>query len=139
MAIEAVQKWQSCAKLKWVNVASPLADETGRSSPVARAWKRTVAWLRVAEQAHNPDNAKVSVLRLLNYDHKVVVNDPNLSGDAAAFIAWRQALTFEALRSKAWITAFTAVAAKELPRTQKQSDWQPQSSKTGSNKAQPRY
>ena len=48
--------------------------------------------------------------KLLFYDHRLRADDPQLQGDAAAFMAWRPCVTEKALESVTWVKSFLEVA-----------------------------
>ena len=105
--------WLDGPRFKWNNLASHTATDGAKSNPVARAWKRTVEWLRASVEAKVPGQAQSAIWRLLRYDHRLVVNDPALKDDADAFSRWRACLTWTTLQQKGWTTTFLVVATKE--------------------------
>ena len=40
-------QWADGPKFVWRNLSNPIATDLGRSTPVSRAWRRTVSWLRI--------------------------------------------------------------------------------------------
>ena len=45
-SVDNSQRREHGIRFKWMNAASPAADQTARSTPVSRSWRRVVAWLR---------------------------------------------------------------------------------------------
>ena len=75
-----------------------------------RAWRSTASWLRTVRTRKNRSLVKSAIWRLLFYDHRLNVHDEQLKVDAAAFKAWHNTLTTEALESKLWINTFIEAA-----------------------------
>ena len=48
--------------------------------------------------------------KLLHYDHRLQVDDPQMREEAAAFVAWKGCLSEQALASPAWVKSFLLVA-----------------------------
>ena len=111
-------EWLEGPRFKWTNLASRTATDGGKSNPVARAWKRTVEWLRACAEAKAPGQAQAAVWRLLHYNHNLVINDPALKDDADAFSRWRSCMAWIPLQQKCWIDAFLQVAIKEAKRAE---------------------
>ena len=44
--VHTSQRCEHGIRFQWTDAASPAADQTARSSPVSRAWRRVFAWLR---------------------------------------------------------------------------------------------
>ena len=65
--------WLDGPRFKRSNLASQTATDGAKSNTVARAWKRTVEWLRASAEAKVPGQAQAAVWRLLRYDHRLVV------------------------------------------------------------------
>ena len=104
------RSWKNGPAFVWRNVANPPASDRPNSTPISRAWRRTTSWLRTVLANKSRNLVKSATWRLLYYDHRLVVHDEQLLADAAAFKAWRDTLTVEALESKLWIKAFIDVA-----------------------------
>ena len=111
--IAEAPSWAEGPRFKWKNIASHTATDGAKSNPIARAWKRTVEWLRAGVEAKVPGQAQSAVWRLLHYDHRLVIDDPALKEDAAAFSRWRTCLTWATLQQKVWVHTCLDVAVKE--------------------------
>ena len=101
-----------------MNVAAPKADETARTTPVSRAWKRMLPWLREVKAAKAPGLVRSAMYRLLYYHDDLNVSDPWLESDAAAFRAWQRLLTVETLETKLFVEAYLLVATKEAAKAE---------------------
>jgi len=53
-----------------------------------------------------------AIWKLLHYRHDLLVHDPRLQEDAAAFRAWSGLITRQMLGSSSWVRALTEVAKK---------------------------
>lgn len=67
--------WSNGPRFACGNVASPAATDETRTTPVSRAWRRTVAWLRVVRANKNPSLAKSAKWKLLSYNHPIKADD----------------------------------------------------------------
>ena len=110
-------QWEEGPKFVWKNVASPTASDKARSSPVSRAWKNVTAWLRIVRDNRSPFLVGSAKWKLLFYDHPLLVEDPNLKGDAAAFIGWKRCLSETNLDEPKWVESFLEVADEAAART----------------------
>ena len=105
-------EWADGPKFVWRSVADPKATDEARSSPISRAWKRSLSWLRKVQAASTSKAREAAAWKLLHYRHQLLVHDPWLQEDAAAFRAWNSLLTKEMLGSNSWVKALTEVARK---------------------------
>ena len=105
-------EWADVPKFVWRNAADPKATDEARSSPVSRAWKRSLSWLRKVQAASTSTARDAAVWKLLHYRHDLLVHEPLLQEDAAAFRAWNGLITRQMLRSSSWVRALTEVAMK---------------------------
>ena len=111
-SVKGNNEWADGPKLVWRNVADPKATDEARSSPISRAWKRSLSWLRKVQAASTSKARYAAVWKLLHYRHHLLVHDPLLQEDAAAFRAWNSLLTREMLGSGSWVRALIEVARK---------------------------
>jgi len=111
-SIDASARREHGIRFKWTNAASPAADQTARSTPVSRAWRRVVAWLREVKAGRTHSLVQSATWRLLYYQHDLNVQDPYLVSDAGRFIAWQKLLTQSTLSCKPMVEAFLRVAVQ---------------------------
>ena len=99
-------------RFKWVNVNGKAALDQCRSTPVSRAWRNVVSWLRSLYRAKDGRSVGKSMHKLLHYEHELDVKDPNLFQEKVSFIAWNSLITREMLCNKEIVGMLLEVAIK---------------------------
>ena len=93
-------------------MTSPKATDETRTTPVSRAWRRTVAWLRTVRANKTAPLVKSAKWKLLFYDHPLVAQDEPMKDEIAAFNVWKRMLSQRSLADPAWAESFLWVATK---------------------------
>ena len=102
---------------RWRNAYGPLSSDIGRTSPVARAWRRTATWLADIIQAGVFSREAASARWLVfHYNHKL----PS-SLDACAFSEWVKAICTQMLLNRSWAECLAQVATKAAEQAERQA------------------